>query len=272
MEMASPVLKGLPSLHKSEIILAELQQQLCHVPPSYVRLHRSERGVFKNVMFIKYPHRSIAEDCKLILERFYLGARPLKVEFKKKSKPDPCLPVGGGGKISSTTTPRPLPSPQLSSLPHGSGAGGGGAAAAPLSSPPSPSPAFASSTSTSKRKCRRSATPPSPHAAAAAAAAVSDTPHLLEKLIRELRVSTEHEGVRLPRHDLRKEDLRVLKQLCQFYGMHLDFHSSDTVLTVKRDTSLRGSHTRVSNLTGNGGSTGWGGSHGNGFSGVKRVA
>lgn len=232
---ASLVLKGLPSLHKSETILAELQQQLCHVP-SYVRLHRSERGVFKNVMFIKYHNRGIAEDCKLILERFYLGARPLKVEFKKKSKPESALPLGAGngngnGKTSTTSTPRTQPG----TTPHESGTGG------------------------------KSATPPTPSAAAlppttsSAAAEASDTPYLLEKLIRELRVSTENEGVRLRRHDLRKKDLRVLKQLCQYYGMRLDLHTSDTVITVMRDTSLRRSHFSVSNLTGNGSGTYGGG-------------
>lgn len=219
---ASLVLKGLPSLHKSETILAALQEQLCHVP-SYVRLHRSERGVFKNVMFIKYPNRGIAEDCKLILERFYLGARPLKVEFKKKSKPEASLPVGGSGsgngKASTTTTPRTQPTTAPS---HGPGNGG------------------------------KSGTPPTPNAtsSSAAAAAPSDTPQLLEKLIRELRVSTENEGVRLRRQDLRKEDLRVLKQLCQFYGMRLDLHSSETVVRVMRDTNLRGSHFQIANLTG----------------------
>lgn len=207
---ASLVLKGLPSLHKSEIILEELQQQLCH-KPSYVRLHRSERGVFKNVMFIKYPHRGVAEDCKLILERFYLGSRPLKVEFKKKSKMDvSCAGVGTGGGVS----------PSLGTT-YGSSSSGTTSASSALAN----------------AKRANSITPVTRKYAQG-----EMTPHLLEKLIRELRISNEHEGVRLARSDLRKEDLRELKQLCKFYGMRLDLHSSEQTVTVLRDMALRGAH------------------------------
>lgn len=82
---ASLVLKGLPSLAKTERIIEELETVLPH-KPSYVRLHRGERGVFKNVVFVKYRTRDIAEECKLRLERFTIGSRLLKVEFKKKRK------------------------------------------------------------------------------------------------------------------------------------------------------------------------------------------
>eukprot|EP00796_Vickermania_ingenoplastis_P007473 gene7473-5268_t len=184
---ASLVLKGLPSLHKSESILHELHTQPHH-PPSYVRLHRSERGVFKNVIFIKYPNRTAAEDAKLWLERLYLGPRPVKVEFKKKSKPIVDASVG-------------------------SGAGGDGSGAA---------------TATPRQKAGHNA--PVSAAATPAMTGVAE----LEQLVRALRVSTEHEGFHLSKADLTKEELRILKQLCQFYSMRIDLQSSPTLVTVKR--------------------------------------
>lgn len=168
---ASLVLKALTSMRKSERILAELNLS---VPggPSYVRFHRSDRGVFKNVIFIKYPNRTMAENSKLILERFYMGARPLKVEFKKKFKPS-----SGDGSC--------LPTPQI-------------AQATPMLS-----------------------------------AAINASAEL-EKLVHDLRVSTEYEGFKLSRSQLSKEDLRSLKQLCQFYTLQLDLQSSETHVSVRR--------------------------------------
>lgn len=174
---ASLVIKGLPSFHKSESVLQEVEH---HLPqhPSYVRLHRSERGVFKNVVFIKYANRSIAESAKLSLERFYLGAKPLKVEFKKKSKPI---------------------------------------------EPPQPSTAVAAAVTPTKTGGRHS-TSVSPMLGAVGnspQAATADL-HTMELLLRDLRVSTEHEGFTLHRGDLSKEELRHLKQLCQLYGLVLE--------------------------------------------------
>jgi hypothetical protein len=81
---ASLVMKGLPFTTKCDKLVEELEK-LTH-KPSYVRLHRGERGVFKCVVFVKYPNRSIAEHSKLELERLTVGSRPLRVEFKKKSR------------------------------------------------------------------------------------------------------------------------------------------------------------------------------------------
>lgn len=78
------VLKGLPFTTKCEKLSEELQ--LLSHKPSYVRLLRGERGVFKCVVFVKYRSRAVAEQCKLELERVVVGTRPLKVEFKKKHK------------------------------------------------------------------------------------------------------------------------------------------------------------------------------------------
>ncbi|CAG9574592.1 conserved hypothetical protein [Leishmania major strain Friedlin] len=150
---ATLVLKGMPNQAKTETVLTEMQN-LPHTP-SYVRLLRSERGVFKGVVFVKYANCEIAEECKLRLEKFVLGSRPLKVEFKKKST-----------------------------------------------------------------------------AAASVSAAVIESKRSLQELVRELRVSAEHEGFHLSRSDVAKEALKVLKQLCQSYGLLFDMN--DQQVTVRR--------------------------------------
>lgn len=81
---ASLVMKGLPFTTKCDKLVEELEKLT--FKPSYVRLHRGERGVFKCVVFVKYPNRSVAEHSKLELERLNVGSRPLRVEFKKKSR------------------------------------------------------------------------------------------------------------------------------------------------------------------------------------------
>lgn len=151
---ATLVLKGMPNQAKTEAVLAELQK-LPHTP-SYVRLLRSERGVFKSVVFVKYANCEVAEECKLRLEQLVLGARPLKVEFKKKSTA----------------------------------------------------------------------------AASAGGAACAESKRSLQELVRELRVSTEHEGFHLSRADVAKEELKVLKQLCQSYGLLFDMNEQR--VTVRR--------------------------------------
>lgn len=150
---ATLVLKGMPNQAKTEAVLTEMQN-LPHTP-SYVRLLRSERGVFKGVVFVKYANCEVAEECKLRLEKFVLGSRPLKVEFKKKST-----------------------------------------------------------------------------AAASANAAITESKRSLQELVRELRVSAEHEGFHLSRTDVAKEALKVLKQLCQSYGLLFDMN--DHQVTVRR--------------------------------------
>lgn len=82
---ASLVIKGLPFTTRCEQLVEELEKLT--FKPSYVRLHRSERGVFKCVVFVKYANRAAAEHSKLELERLVVGSRPLKVEFKKKADP-----------------------------------------------------------------------------------------------------------------------------------------------------------------------------------------
>ncbi|KPA79176.1 hypothetical protein ABB37_05672 [Leptomonas pyrrhocoris] len=156
---ATLVLKGLPNQAKTETVLAEIQK-LPH-PPSYVRLLRSERGVFKGVVFVKYANCEVSEECKLRLEQFVLGSRPLKVEFKKKSS-----------------------------------------------------------------------------AASAASEAASENKRSLQELVRDLRVSTEYEGFHLDRTEVSKEELKVLKQLCQSYGLHFDIN--DQRATVRRVLGANG--------------------------------
>ncbi|GET88962.1 hypothetical protein, conserved [Leishmania tarentolae] len=150
---ATLVLKGMPNQAKTETVLTELQK-LPHTP-SYVRLLRSDRGVFKGVVFVKYTNCELAEECKLRLEKFVLGTRPLKVEFKKKST-----------------------------------------------------------------------------VMANMDAAITESKRSLQELVRDLRVSTEHEGFHLSRTDVAKESLKVLKQLCQSYGLLFDIN--DQQVTVRR--------------------------------------
>ncbi|CCD18740.1 hypothetical protein ERJ75_001710900 [Trypanosoma vivax] len=152
---ASLVIKGLPSLSKTESVIDELEKIMPH-KPSYIRLHRGERGVFKNVIFLKYPNREIAEECKLRLERLYIGSRQLRVEFKKKEK---------------TTVER-------------------------------------------------------------------EESVMLQQIVRDLRVSAEHEGFKYRRCELSKEDMKLLRQLCHSYG--LVFEPGEKVVTVRRVLSASG--------------------------------
>ncbi|ORC88723.1 uncharacterized protein TM35_000151540 [Trypanosoma theileri] len=145
----SLVLKGLPSLAKTERIIEELEKVIPQ-KPSYIRLHRGERGVFKNVVFVKYHNREIAEESKLRLERFIIGSRPLKVEFKKKEK-----------------------------------------------------------ASTERERIA-----------------------ILQQLVRNLRVSTEHEGFIYQLVDISKDELKALKQLCHSYD--LSFELGEHSVTVRR--------------------------------------
>ena len=156
---ATLVLKGLPNQAKTETVLAEIQK-LPHTP-SYVRLLRSERGIFKGVVFVKYANCEVAEECKLRLEQFVLGSRPLKVEFKKKSS-----------------------------------------------------------------------------AASAESEAAIENKRSLQELVRDLRVSTEHEGFHLDRAEVSKEELKVLKQLCQSYGLLFDINEQRA--TVRRVLGTNG--------------------------------
>ncbi|KAG5478014.1 hypothetical protein LSCM4_05412 [Leishmania orientalis] len=157
---ATLVLKGMPNQVKTEAVLTEMEK-LPHTP-SYVRLLRSERGVFKGVVFAKYANCEVAEECKLLLEKFVLGSRSLKVEFKKKSV-----------------------------------------------------------------------------ASASVKGAITESKRSLQELVRELRVSTEHEGFHLSRADVAKEELKVLKQLCQSYGLLFDMN--DQQVTVRRVLGTNGS-------------------------------
>ena len=83
---ASLVIKGLPFATNCDRLVEELDR--LHHRPSYVRMHRSERGVFKCVVFVKFSTRAAAEYSKLELERLVVGSRSLKVEFKKKYRTD----------------------------------------------------------------------------------------------------------------------------------------------------------------------------------------
>ncbi|CAD2219872.1 hypothetical protein AGDE_09267 [Angomonas deanei] len=152
----SLVLKGLPNLQKSEIILDALYGSDIVYKPSYVRLHRGERGTYKNVVFVKYKNREEAEDNKLRLEHFFIGPRPLKVEFKKKL-------------LSNN-----LSIEEEDAMTAGS----------------------------------------------------------LQQRVRELRVSNEHEGFVYTKDQLSKEELKLLKQLCQSYD--LLFEATESKVTVRR--------------------------------------
>lgn len=193
---ASLVLKGLPNMHKTEYILEELEQ--LPYRPSYYRLHRGERGVYKNVVFVKYPDREAAEDCKLRLERVLVGNRPLKVEFKRKAKPVANNSNSTDASSSSSLSPYPGP-------PNGSSGGGG-----------------SNGTSTGGLADEDDCS----------AGAGGSSQLMLQQLARDLRVSSEHEGIIFRRPDLAKGEIKLLKQLCQSYG--LMFQMDEARVTVRR--------------------------------------
>ena len=78
------VVKSLPFSVRNDRVLEELMK--AKHAPVYVRPHRSERGVFKCVAFLKYVTRDAALKGKLELERYMLGNKPLKIEYKKRSR------------------------------------------------------------------------------------------------------------------------------------------------------------------------------------------
>lgn len=77
------VLKGVPFQTRIDSLVESLTGHLT-CKPSYVRLHRSERGVFKCVIFFKFSTRVFAEHAKYELERITVGSRPLRVEYKTR--------------------------------------------------------------------------------------------------------------------------------------------------------------------------------------------
>lgn len=79
------VIKNLPFNLKCDK-LVEVIESLPYAP-SYVRLHRGERGLFKCIVFVKYPNRVAAECSKFELDRLTIGSRPMRVEFKKRARP-----------------------------------------------------------------------------------------------------------------------------------------------------------------------------------------
>jgi hypothetical protein len=81
---ATLVIKNLPFSLRPERLHDELQK--LQFPPSYMRLLRNDRGIFKSVVFVKFPTRDVAEKSKLEMERFLVAGKPLKVEFKKRCK------------------------------------------------------------------------------------------------------------------------------------------------------------------------------------------
>lgn len=191
---ASLVLKGLPSMNKTEYILEELEK--LPYGASYVRLHRGERGVYKNVVFAKYADREAAEDSKVRLERVFVGSRPLKVEFKKKSSLQRSDATAAGCN-------------------NGNGNGNGAVAVAV---------AVAGSLGTLPGGAT--------NAEEDEGVAVAGAAQALQQMVRDLRVSTEHEGFSYKREQLSKEEIKLLKQLCQAYGLLFDM--SESKVTVRR--------------------------------------
>jgi len=76
------VLKGVPLSIKHDRLWQELST-LQSAAPSYLRFHRNDRGLFKNVVYVKFKDPVDAELGRLELERFSVSGRPLKVELKK---------------------------------------------------------------------------------------------------------------------------------------------------------------------------------------------
>jgi hypothetical protein len=76
------VLKGVPLSIKHDRLWHELSS-LQSAVPSYLRFHRNDRGLFKNVVYVKFASPVDAELGRLELERFSVSGRPLKVELKK---------------------------------------------------------------------------------------------------------------------------------------------------------------------------------------------
>jgi len=103
-----------------------------------------------------------------------------------------------------------------------------------------------------EKKCSRTSavdgggsttTPPPPRSSSSSPTNVADlssgggansqqTTSALQQLVRDLRISTEHEGFTFERSDLSKEDTKVLKQLCQSYSLLFDM--TEVRVTVKR--------------------------------------
>lgn len=55
-------------------------------PPSYFRLLRNERGVFRNALFLRFPSQAKAEIAMMYLERLNLSGRRIRIEHKKQSR------------------------------------------------------------------------------------------------------------------------------------------------------------------------------------------
>ena len=76
------VVKGMPLSIKHDRMWEELSQMPSGAP-TYIRFHRNDRGLFKNVLYVRFPSRIKAEVGRMELERLSIGGRALKVEFKK---------------------------------------------------------------------------------------------------------------------------------------------------------------------------------------------
>lgn len=60
----------------------------------------------------------------------------------------------------------------------------------------------------------------------------------LQQLVRDLRISSEHEGFVYRRSDLTKDEIKLLKQLCNSYGHYFDL--TEQTVTVKRVLPVSG--------------------------------
>lgn len=199
---ATLVLKGVPFQTRIDSLVENLSNHLTF-RPSYVRLHRSERGVFKCVVFLKFSTRMIAEHAKLELERITVGTRPLRVEFKKQQRD------GVVAAPEAPATPAPAPAPAAATpsatVPAPSSAGG-------LPPPPAygshkspqtllglPPPAYAAPTA-----------PPAPPVAYAA----------MEQALSAV-VLGDTGGCVYASSDLKPEDVRYLSHLCAVSGLQM---------------------------------------------------
>eukprot|EP00744_Colponema_vietnamica_P012783 GILI01017932.1.p1 GENE.GILI01017932.1~~GILI01017932.1.p1 ORF type:complete len:534 (-),score=70.70 GILI01017932.1:118-1683(-) len=117
------VIKGVPFQTRVDSLIDSLAGHLT-CKPSYVRLHRSERGVFKCVIFFKFSTRVQAEHAKYELERITVGSRPLRVEFKTRRE----------SQSDAPTSSAPSAPASLNTLPPAYGA----SKAPPLLGPSSP--------------------------------------------------------------------------------------------------------------------------------------
>lgn len=173
------------------------------VVPSYFRLLRNERGVFRNALFLKFASQAKAELAMMYLERLCLCNRRIRVEHKKQSR-------GGAAALAVASGAIGLVTPALEGL-----------ASAGVS------PSLAGTTAASSACAVATDFPSSPP--------VPTNQALMDAHVAELvRRAYDREGFSYPKRLLSKDDLRYLTELAAAHELLLDTAASTTHVTVMR--------------------------------------